>query len=266
MKLRDRDEPLDPRVERDLDAVDRALGGQAVDPDLAELAELTALLADERPEPAPGWSEELDRRVAARAFAPRAAASPGCASGSRACGRCAMLAPAGALATLAVIAVVGASTLETGGATTRRQLATRRAGDQPAAASSADQGGAAESSAALPDAAGYPTAPRCAPHRRSRRTLRPASREAQDKIAPGTAEPQGRARRHARRSRPSPTTCARPPTRRSRSPARSTASSPPRRSARPGGTARATLELTIPTRNLDAAIDRLTDARQRRAR
>ena len=35
MKLRDRDEPLDPEVERELEAVDRALTGQEVDPDLA---------------------------------------------------------------------------------------------------------------------------------------------------------------------------------------------------------------------------------------
>ena len=51
MKLRERDEPLDPEVERELDAVDRALAGRPVDPDLAGWEELTALLADERPEP-----------------------------------------------------------------------------------------------------------------------------------------------------------------------------------------------------------------------
>jgi hypothetical protein len=49
-----------------LEAVDAALAGRAVHPDYAELAELALLLRDERPEPAPAWAAQLDRRVEAR--------------------------------------------------------------------------------------------------------------------------------------------------------------------------------------------------------
>ena len=109
MKLRNREEPLDPRAERELEAVDLALGGHPVDPDLADLADLTALLADERPEPGPEWSAELDESVAARfrgdgsSFSLRerlASLRP-----------MQIVGPAGALATAAVIAVVGVSSL-----------------------------------------------------------------------------------------------------------------------------------------------------------
>jgi hypothetical protein len=50
----------------ELEAVDAALAGRAVHPDHAELAELALLLRDERPEPAPAWAAQLDRRVEAR--------------------------------------------------------------------------------------------------------------------------------------------------------------------------------------------------------
>jgi hypothetical protein len=47
----------------ELEAVDAALAGRAVHPDHAALAELALLLRDERPEPAPAWVAQLDRRV-----------------------------------------------------------------------------------------------------------------------------------------------------------------------------------------------------------
>lgn len=50
----------------ELEAVDAALAGRAVHPDHAELAELALLLRDERPEPEPAWAAQLDRRVQAR--------------------------------------------------------------------------------------------------------------------------------------------------------------------------------------------------------
>jgi hypothetical protein len=113
MRLRERDEPLDPQVERELEAVDGALGGRSVDPDLQELAELTALIADERPEPTPEWSAELDERVVAR--------FRGDSSSSRlrtwlgGLRPMQIAAPVGALATAAVIVVVGVSSMsETG--------------------------------------------------------------------------------------------------------------------------------------------------------
>jgi hypothetical protein len=91
------DERLDPEVERELEAIDRALAGEAVDSELAELAALTAELRAERPEPTMRFGAELDRRQQA-GFAPE--------HGSRWRRPRSYLAPAGALATLAVVAAV----------------------------------------------------------------------------------------------------------------------------------------------------------------
>ena len=49
----------------ELEAVDAALAGRYVAPEHAELAELALLLRDDRPEPAPAWQNQLDRRVEA---------------------------------------------------------------------------------------------------------------------------------------------------------------------------------------------------------
>jgi hypothetical protein len=70
MKLRERDMPLDPEVERELQAIDHALAGQRVDPDLEELALLAAELRAERPEPGAEAAELLDE-LAANRFPPR---------------------------------------------------------------------------------------------------------------------------------------------------------------------------------------------------
>ena len=56
---------------RELDALDDALAGRAVDPDLADLAELAVALCDDRPAPDPAFTRTLDTRVE-RGF-PRAA-------------------------------------------------------------------------------------------------------------------------------------------------------------------------------------------------
>src|SRR6478609_4449963 len=66
MRLRDRTEDLDPRAERELEAIDRALAGRDVEPDLADWAELAEMLRDERPEPDPEWAAELDEAAAER--------------------------------------------------------------------------------------------------------------------------------------------------------------------------------------------------------
>src|SRR3954462_6931904 len=52
---------------RELTALDDALAGRPVDPDLAELAELAVALRDERPVPGPAFARSLDAR-AARGF------------------------------------------------------------------------------------------------------------------------------------------------------------------------------------------------------
>src|SRR3954469_18999089 len=48
---------------RELAALDDALAGRPVDPDLADLAELAILLRDERPAPDPAFARSLDERV-----------------------------------------------------------------------------------------------------------------------------------------------------------------------------------------------------------
>jgi hypothetical protein len=63
--MRRPDRTLDPDTAAALDAVDAALRGEAVAPDHAELAELSRLVAHERPAPRPEWTRGLDARVAA---------------------------------------------------------------------------------------------------------------------------------------------------------------------------------------------------------
>ncbi len=59
-------------AERVLAVVDATLAGEAVEPADAELAELTLILAGQRPVPSPAFSAKLDRRVASRFAAPGA--------------------------------------------------------------------------------------------------------------------------------------------------------------------------------------------------
>jgi Domain of unknown function (DUF4349) len=57
------DETMSPETIRELAALDAALAGEPVEPDLADLAELTSLLREERPEPDPTFTRALDDRV-----------------------------------------------------------------------------------------------------------------------------------------------------------------------------------------------------------
>jgi hypothetical protein len=70
MRLLEREMPLDPDVERELEAVDRALAGEPVDPDLEVLARLALELRSERPEPDAEADARLDL-LAAAGFPPR---------------------------------------------------------------------------------------------------------------------------------------------------------------------------------------------------
>jgi hypothetical protein len=70
MRLVEREMPLDPEVERELEAIDRALAGEPVDPDLADLADLALELRSQRPEPTAEADAELDL-LAAAGFPPR---------------------------------------------------------------------------------------------------------------------------------------------------------------------------------------------------
>jgi hypothetical protein len=57
------DDTMSPETIRELAALDAALAGEPVEPDFADLAELTALVRDERPEPDPSFARALDDRV-----------------------------------------------------------------------------------------------------------------------------------------------------------------------------------------------------------
>jgi Domain of unknown function (DUF4349) len=70
MRLREHEMPLDPEIERELEAIDRALAGQRVDPDLEELALLAAEIRAERPDPSAEVEASLDG-LAADGFPPR---------------------------------------------------------------------------------------------------------------------------------------------------------------------------------------------------
>ena len=121
MRLRDRDhhdEGLDQRAERELDAIERALAGTDVEPELTDWAELAEMLRDERPDPDQEWAAELDEAAEHR-FSHR----PGEGGGSSWTGIATRLGdifprritPAfAALATLAVVGVVAATTLSGG--------------------------------------------------------------------------------------------------------------------------------------------------------
>jgi hypothetical protein len=69
------DTPIDPEIRAALDAIDATLAGEAVDPRHAELAELSLLVAAERPRPEPAVAAALDER-AARRFAKRPSSTP----------------------------------------------------------------------------------------------------------------------------------------------------------------------------------------------
>lgn len=108
MKSPDRtDESLDPEVERQLAAIDRALAGEPVDPDLAELATLTADLRAERAAPPEQWALEMDAQAAV-GFGPSRLRSLRRLLPER---PRRMLLPAGALATALVVVGVGISSL-----------------------------------------------------------------------------------------------------------------------------------------------------------
>ena len=99
--------PLDPEVERELEAIDRALGGEPVDPDLEALAELARALREERVGAEPGFAAELDQRVA-EGF-PRTGRLDGLRRRLTAVPPRRILAPAGAAATLLVVVGVAIS-------------------------------------------------------------------------------------------------------------------------------------------------------------
>ena len=56
---------LEPEIAETLQAIDETLAGKAVDPRFAEVAELSLLLAAERPAPRTDFTRSLDGRLTA---------------------------------------------------------------------------------------------------------------------------------------------------------------------------------------------------------
>ena len=125
MKLFRNDPELDAATVRELDAIDSALEGGTVDPELAELAQLSTELRQDRPVPRELFTAELDRRVA-DGFPP--ARTPGAEQATEAGGwrrpswlTWRGLAPVGAVA--ASLFVVGGAVLSSGVLSERWRLA-----------------------------------------------------------------------------------------------------------------------------------------------
>jgi len=228
------DEPLDPRIEHELATIERALAGRATDPGDAGLAELALLLRDDRPGPDPGWASRLDERAAA-GF-PRGGGRDG---RRRARGAGGWMAPAGALATLLLV-VVAVAVYQGNGGAGGDTAATSMPETAETTATTPDAGGELQ---ATGDLAGLPTS---------------YDRLRSGKIAPGTEN--RKLDRDAQLSLSAQPEDVRDVSDEVISITRSlggiVASS--QVSETPEGAA-ATLELTIPSRNLDTALDRMTD-------
>lgn len=232
------DKPLDPRVEHELATIDRVLGGRETDPGDAALAELALLLRDERPDPEPGWAARLDERAAA-GF-PRGGGGRG---GKRSSRRGGWMAPAGALATLLLV-VVAVAVVNEGGGTSGENAASSGSAGAPTATTVVP---GAQPGAMERDAAPFNNAYRASG----------ASADS-NKIAPGTEN--RKVDRDAQLALSTQPDEVRSVTGEVISITRSlggiVASS--QVSENPDG-ASASLQLTIPTRNLDQALDRMTD-------
>lgn len=143
-------EPLDPEIERRLGAIDRALAGEPVDPDLADLATLTADLRAERASPPEQWALEMDAKAGAGFGSSRLRSLRGLRRHLPDQPR-RLLLPAGALATALVVVGVGISTINDGGSSDQlsSQTAEQLAGEPEGPATDAGGGnGAAEAARA----------------------------------------------------------------------------------------------------------------------
>ena len=265
--------PLDPQIAADLEVVDRVLGGRPTDQADAEFAEIVRMLRDERPTPDERWADGLDERAAA-GFPRGGGRGPQGPKGRKSSwfGAGGWMVPAGAVASLAIIVVVATSSLD--GGTSDSTTSVSDAGGSGAGLSA----GLPESTTATPsdsrataDAHGefIPVSPDVSADSDASGAaleqaypagrLKDFSRNGEAaKIAPGTEN-----RKVDRNTQL--TLSAKPEDVRgvsdevisiTRSLDGIVASSQVSESK---GVSTATLELTIPTRNVDAALDRMTD-------
>ena len=262
MRMRDPGKPLDPRIAADLATVDRSLSGLPVEGGDADLAELALLLRDERPASEPRWAAQLDERAAA-GFPRGGAHGPQGPKGRRGRGLSWLggggwMVPAGAVATLAVVVVVATSSFDGGSGepTMSDQAATGKStgavdATTPALEAQSKDGATRQFRSIAPS--------RSADSASSTEQLYPLVEDGGTaKIAPGTED-----RKVERNTQLS--LSAKPEDVRgvsgevisiTRSLGGIVASS--QVSETQGGST-ANLELTIPTRNLDAALDQMTD-------
>ncbi len=150
------DEPLDPEILAQLDAIDATLAGEPVDPEYAELAELALLLTAERQAPEPEFAQRLDERVRNRFRAPPAAKRPRRWFG-----------PFAGLSAAAVVAVVAVVVVSSGGgvsstsveSTTVAPQTAQSIGSAASKGSTDVQSGPARASSSARSAAASATAP-----------------------------------------------------------------------------------------------------------
>jgi hypothetical protein len=179
MRLRDHEMPLDPDVERELEAVDHGLQGLRVATDLEDLGDLAIEARTDRPAPEPDFAAELDQWAAAgfpREGRPGArddeetdSALSGLLERLRSVPPRRLLLSTGAAATLVVAAVVGISMSDDLGGSGGGS------GAGPSAHTSADSGGpatgadstASGGAASKGGAPGEPTFERLAPSARA---------------------------------------------------------------------------------------------------
>jgi hypothetical protein len=161
--------PFDDNEMTTLEVIDATLAGEAVEPEYAELAELTLILAGQRPVPRPAFTDALDDRVARR-FARSPAPTP------RRARRRWLFAPGAAVgvvaAVVAVIVVSGGSSAPEANAPIRASAGTvasnsargpaRSGSSAPARHASAATGAAARTSSSASSSAGVPLAPQSA--------------------------------------------------------------------------------------------------------
>ncbi len=152
MKLRE-DDQMDPQVERELAAIDAARRGDAVEADLADLAELSGEIAELRPSPEESFAARMDRKVAAGFDTGEGRENAfGIASAwerFRSIPMTRRLMPVGAIALAAVVAVTTVVSLNSGGAGSTDSNPGAE-GDTAAVAQSADAGGGKAASAPIP--------------------------------------------------------------------------------------------------------------------
>jgi hypothetical protein len=104
--MRRTEQPPTPEVAAALAAIEATLAGEPVDPEHAGIAEVTLLVAADRPTPGAEFAAQLDRRVASR-FAPAPAAGRAPAPRKRRRWKVSwMIAPAVALAIAGLVALV----------------------------------------------------------------------------------------------------------------------------------------------------------------